>query len=114
MLMFAAAIVWGLSTRRLPVWMPVALMAVNVATFMAYWQDKYAASKKQWRTPEDALHIWSIAGGWPAAWLAQQLLRHKSNKASFLSVYWFTVFLNALLLGVWLWHDEVFLLFIER
>ncbi len=75
MLMFAAAIVWGLSTRRLPVWMPVALMAVNVATFMAYWQDKYAASKKQWRTPEDALHIWSIAGGWPAAWLAQQLLR---------------------------------------
>ncbi|MFP5462920.1 MAG: DUF1294 domain-containing protein, partial [Gammaproteobacteria bacterium] len=32
--------------------------------------------------------------GWPGALLAQQLLRHKTSKQSFLFGYWTTVLLN--------------------
>jgi uncharacterized membrane protein YsdA (DUF1294 family) len=37
----------------------------------------------KWRIKEDTLHVWSLAGGWPGAWFAQQVLRHKSRKESF-------------------------------
>jgi len=37
-----------------------------------------------------------LAGGWPGAIVAQQVLRHKSNKVSFRSAFWVTVMLNAL------------------
>jgi len=40
------------------------------------------------------LHLLSLAGGWPGALLAQQLLRHKSAKAEFRQVFWATVVIN--------------------
>lgn len=49
------------------------------------------------------LHLWSFAGGWVGAWLAQSLLRHKSRKAAFLGVYGFTVGAHCAVLGAWLW-----------
>ena len=100
---------WGLWTRRLPLWLLAALPAVNLMTFLVYWHDKYAASKRRWRTSESTLHTWSLAGGWPAAWLAQQVLRHKSSKASFQSGYWASVLGHGALLAGWLWwrgHDS--------
>ena len=107
-LVYAAALGWGVWTKRLPGWAPLTLLAINVATFMAYWQDKYAASKRLWRTPENALHVWSALGGWPAAWAAQQVLRHKSRKAEFLSVYRSTLLLNLGITGAWLWRADIF------
>ncbi|MBP7566995.1 MAG: cold shock and DUF1294 domain-containing protein [Burkholderiaceae bacterium] len=105
-LAYAAAIGWGLWTRRLPAWVLIALPGVNLGTFMAYWHDKHAAHTRQWRTPENTLHAWSLAGGWPAAWLAQQVLRHKSSKGSFQQGYVASVIGHgALLAGVLWWLD---------
>ena len=67
---------------------------LNAVTFWFYWRDKYAAQQRAWRTPENTLHALSLLGGWPAARLAQQLMRHKTVKASFQSTYWVTVVFN--------------------
>jgi uncharacterized membrane protein YsdA (DUF1294 family)/cold shock CspA family protein len=105
-LAYAAAIGWGLWTHRLPGWVLIALPVINLGTFMAYWHDKHAAQKRQWRTPESTLHAWSLAGGWPAAWLAQQVLRHKSSKGSFQHGYVASLIGHcALLAGVLWWLD---------
>jgi uncharacterized membrane protein YsdA (DUF1294 family) len=55
----------------------------------------------RWRTPENHLHLLSLAGGWPAAWLAQQAMRHKSSKHQFRTVYWLTVLLHCAALALW-------------
>ena len=72
MLVYAAVILWAVWTRILPWWILAALPALSMMTFFAYWQDKYAAEKGKWRTPEGTLHLYSLAGGWPGAWFAQQ------------------------------------------
>lgn len=100
---YIAALVWAAWTQRLAV--PVALAAplLSVLTFYLYWRDKFAAQRNAWRTPENTLHVASLLGGWPGAWLAQRLLRHKSAKESFRQVYWTTVALHWVLLALWLY-----------
>lgn len=68
----------------------------STVTFITYAMDKSAATRGSWRTPESTLHMMAVAGGWPGALCAQQLLRHKSSKAEFRAVFWATVALNAL------------------
>jgi uncharacterized membrane protein YsdA (DUF1294 family)/cold shock CspA family protein len=75
-------------------------LVVSLLTFIAYAIDKSAARKGAWRTPENTLHLLSLAGGWPGALVAQQNLRHKSKKQSFRAVFWITVLLNC---GVFAW-----------
>jgi uncharacterized membrane protein YsdA (DUF1294 family) len=69
-------------------------VGVSIVTFLAYAQDKSAAQQRARRTPEGTLHLLAFAGGWPGALLAQQLLRHKSKKPEFRTVFWATVMLN--------------------
>lgn len=83
----------------LPWWVLPAFFALNLFTFFAYWQDKWAASRGNWRISESTLHLWSLAGGWSGAWFAQQVLRHKSSKQTFRETYWATVVLNCAALG---------------
>jgi uncharacterized membrane protein YsdA (DUF1294 family)/cold shock CspA family protein len=80
---------------RPPVWLAGVYLVVSAIAFVAYAADKSAARRQTWRTPESTLHFLALAGGWPGALLAQQLLRHKSTKADFRSVFWATVVLNA-------------------
>ncbi|WP_342352801.1 DUF1294 domain-containing protein [Psychrosphaera saromensis] len=61
---------------------------------MTYAIDKSAAKKGRWRTKESTLHLLSLAGGWPGAYFAQNILRHKLRKKPFKVVYWITVLLN--------------------
>ncbi|MDR7305087.1 DUF1294 domain-containing protein [Rhodoferax saidenbachensis] len=68
--------------------------ALNLLTFALYARDKHAARTGQWRTPENTLHLLSLLGGWPAAWVAQRVLRHKTSKRSFQLVFWLTVVVN--------------------
>ena len=76
---------------------------LSLVTFVAYAIDKWAAIRGHWRTTESTLHVLGLAGGWPGALLAQQFLRHKSSKPSFVAVFWITVALNiAAFVG---WHS---------
>ena len=59
-----------------------------------YASDKNAARAGRWRIRESHLHLLSLLGGWPAAWLAQQNMRHKSSKTEFRAVYWTTIVLH--------------------
>jgi uncharacterized membrane protein YsdA (DUF1294 family)/cold shock CspA family protein len=66
----------------------------SAIAFILYARDKSAAQTGGQRTPEATLHNIALIGGWPGALLAQQLLRHKSKKASFLTRFWLTAALN--------------------
>ena len=72
----------------------------SLITYSCYARDKTAALNTRRRTPEPALHLMSLLGGWPGALIAQVHLRHKTRKPSFLVEYWFTVILNCIALGV--------------
>jgi uncharacterized membrane protein YsdA (DUF1294 family) len=99
---YAAGLSWLVWQGPLPWWILAASLVLNLGTFFAYWQDKYAAQQRGWRVPEDTLHLWSLAGGWGGAWFAQQILRHKSSKASFRAAYWVTVLVHcAAVAGAW-------------
>lgn len=75
--------------KMLAVW-----VAVNIITFLLYAIDKHAAKQGRWRTPEARLHVFALAGGWPAAAFAQQKFRHKTNKVPFRAVFWLTIVVN--------------------
>jgi len=75
--------------------LPVYLVASAVA-FSVYAQDKSAAKQSQRRTPESTLHLLGLIGGWPGAFIAQQLIRHKSKKRSFQNTFWATVVVNCI------------------
>jgi uncharacterized membrane protein YsdA (DUF1294 family)/cold shock CspA family protein len=102
---WAGLLAWGLWTRQLPLWVLGAAVVLNLLTIIVYAMDKNAAQTRQWRTSEKNLHLLALAGGWPGAWWAQQLLRHKTSKAEFRCVYWLTVVLNCA--GLWVWVQGV-------
>lgn len=94
--MWLALLVWASFSHLMPGWVVPAWLGLNVWTFLVYWRDKRAAQRGQWRTPENRLHLWSLLGGWPAARMAQRMLRHKSSKRAFQQIYWVTVFAHVL------------------
>jgi len=87
---------WGFSPILL-----LAYFGMSLAAFLAYALDKSAAVAGRWRTSEQALHLFSLMGGWPGALLAQQFLRHKTSKQSFVAVFWLTVVLNIAVFASW-------------
>jgi uncharacterized membrane protein YsdA (DUF1294 family)/cold shock CspA family protein len=85
---------------KLPLGILLFYLAVSTITFTLYAKDKSAAQTGRWRTPESTLHLFSLAGGWPGAAIAQSQLRHKSKKVSFKVIYCCTVLANC---GILLW-----------
>jgi uncharacterized membrane protein YsdA (DUF1294 family) len=75
----------------------------SVAAVLAYRADKSAAENNRWRVKESTLHLLALAGGWPGAFIAQKLLRHKSRKGSFQAVFIITVVLNCVGLMLFWW-----------
>jgi uncharacterized membrane protein YsdA (DUF1294 family) len=73
-------------------------IGLSLVTFLIYAVDKSAARKDKWRTPENTLHLLSLCGGWSGAMLAQQFLRHKSQKQPFRLIFWISLFINLVLL----------------
>lgn len=72
------------------------LVLVSLLSIFLYRHDKEAAQSGAWRTPESTLHLLELLGGWPAAFLAQRLLRHKIRKTSYQVTYWGIVLLHEL------------------
>ena len=63
-------------------------------TFWLYWHDKRQAETGGWRTRESTLHLAELLGGWPVAFLAQRILRHKISKTSYQVGFWLIVLLH--------------------
>lgn len=99
---FAALLAYAALFWNLRPWVPALYAAVSLLTFFVYAFDKSAAIAKRRRTPENTLHLLALVGGWPGALVAQQWLRHKSSKPSFIAMFWVTVLLNVG--GFIAWH----------
>jgi uncharacterized membrane protein YsdA (DUF1294 family) len=69
-------------------------LAVSIFTFFIYRSDKRRAQTGEWRTPEFTLHFAELVGGWPGAFLAQRIVRHKISKVSYQIVFWLIVLLH--------------------
>jgi uncharacterized membrane protein YsdA (DUF1294 family)/cold shock CspA family protein len=97
---FVALLIGVVLAGYVPLIISILYLVLSLAAFLAYALDKSAAESGRWRTQESTLHIFGLAGGWPGALLAQQLLRHKSSKREFQATFWLTVMLNG---GALIW-----------
>ena len=84
----------------LPLYIVLLYAGMSLLTFFVYWWDKRRAQKEKQRTPEKRLQLLSLLGGWPGALLAQNYLRHKSQKRAFLVTFFFALLSNIALLCI--------------
>lgn len=98
---WAALLVGAIASGRLPPGALAALAGLNALTFIVYAFDKRAARQGRQRTPELHLHLLELLGGWPAAALAQQALRHKRAKPDYRRVFASMIVLHLLALAAW-------------
>ena len=83
----------------LPIWVYPYLIVSGLA-FGAYGIDKRRAERGGRRVPELWLHLLELLGGFPGAFVAQQVFRHKRRKARYLVVFWL---ITSLHIGVGVW-----------
>lgn len=93
-------------------WLPNATLLIitliNALTYWLYVQDKQAALANARRIPENTLHLVAVLGGWPAAYLAQERLRHKTQKQPFRKIYFCTIAIHLVLLLWWISPLNIF------
>ncbi|KPL96182.1 DUF1294 domain-containing protein [Vibrio splendidus] len=90
LVLVAVSVLFAESSKALLVW----YLVIGIVTVFVYAKDKRAAINGNWRVPEKTLHILSVAGGWLGALIAQDKLRHKTQKQPFRAIYWLTVAMN--------------------
>lgn len=84
---------------------PIPLLAYPAASlilFLLYARDKYSAIHGNWRVPESTLHLIEAMGGWPGAYVAQQMMRHKTVKSSYQVVFWLIVAIHVAFWVAWI------------
>jgi uncharacterized membrane protein YsdA (DUF1294 family)/cold shock CspA family protein len=89
----AAAILVGLiltigKGQPLKVWAALWVVALSIAAFFIYGFDKSQAQRGGLRVPEAILHLLSLLGGSPGAFVAMRVFHHKTSKRSFQAVFW--------------------------
>ena len=102
-LAFVPLVVALMAFFELSVWVGVSYLVLSIACFVAYAVDKSAAVTGEWRVSETRLLVLGLLGGWPGAVIAQRVLRHKTRKVAFLSIFWVTVAVNVIALVVFGW-----------
>jgi len=70
------------------------ILVISAITWFAYAHDKNRAKTGGWRIPEIQLHFLEFIGGWPAAFLAQRYIRHKTKKLSYKLTFWLIILLH--------------------
>ena len=102
-LLFLVAVWQAHWLYNMSIYIPSYFTGLSFTTFIMYaWdkrQAKQSAHKKVNRTPERTLQLLSLLGGWPGALIAQQWLRHKSQKRRFIVVLWLCIFGNVSVIG---------------
>ena len=98
---FLGVVLFSVLVWRVTPWTLAAYGVMSVVCFAAYASDKSSAMAGRRRISENTLLGLGLLCGWPGGLVAQQLLRHKSSKASFLRSFWFTVAVNVVAF-VWL------------
>ena len=94
LLLAALLILPAIALRRFnlePLWVLGYIAVVNLIAWVLYGHDKRCAVEGTWRVPESTLHLLELAGGWPAAYLAQRWFQHKCSKGSYQFVFWMIV-----------------------
>jgi|AntRauTorcE11898_2_1112593.scaffolds.fasta_scaffold07370_3 uncharacterized membrane protein YsdA (DUF1294 family) len=84
---------------RLPMLVPAFVSLASLVSLLLYAFDKRASRRGDRRVRERTLHLWSLVGGWPGALAGRTLLRHKTRKQPFRSLFLVTVVLNLALLA---------------
>lgn len=95
MLLFCA-VTAGVGVAFYQEWLPVTVGTVALGfyalacpiTFAVYLWDKKQAIAGGRRIPERTLHLLELFGGWPAAFTAQRVIRHKNRKVRYQVVFW--------------------------
>jgi len=80
--------------RPVPLWVAAVYSLASIIAFVLYAVDKSAARAHRRRVSERTLLLLGLLGGWPGAIVAQQMLRHKTQKVTFRRVFWVSVVLN--------------------
>jgi uncharacterized membrane protein YsdA (DUF1294 family) len=99
-LLFVLAYLGANALWPIPLWVAGLYAVASVVCLVVYAVDKSAATAQRWRVSETTLLLLGVVGGWPGAIVAQQTLRHKTQKASFRSAFWGTVVINLIAFGV--------------
>ncbi|MHC4081730.1 MAG: DUF1294 domain-containing protein [Planctomycetota bacterium] len=84
-------------------WILLVYAVASLVALVAYGLDKRAAVRGQWRIPESTLHAMELAGGFPGAFLGQNLFRHKRAKVRYMIVFWLIVLAHGAAWAAWWW-----------
>jgi uncharacterized membrane protein YsdA (DUF1294 family) len=98
----------GYGFYALSPWVIGLFIGINLLSFIITWYDKRIATQNQTSTQtqrnrisEKTLYIYALIGGWPAAIVAQQYFRHKTQKNAFKYRFWLSIVINIVLtLGI--------------
>lgn len=107
-LIFAVLILASLFFEvRRPHWLltayAFATVGCSVVAFTLYGTDKRRARKGRRRISERTLHGISLCGGWPGAFFAQRVFRHKTQKLPFRIVFFLTVTMHVSVVAYAVW-----------
>lgn len=91
----------GIGFGRFPWVVLTGVVLVNIATFFLYWRDQQVQNEGGAYWPPEHLHAAAVLGGWPAAWLAQQALRHRLDDKPFQRLFVLSAAINLMALLAW-------------
>lgn len=83
-----------------PLTLSIALVIINVWTFMLFGFDKSRAEGERWRIGESTLIWWALVGGTIGAYAGRHHFRHKTRKASFTKRLHTAAFVQAVVLAM--------------